>query len=204
MDAMAHGRAGPVQAWADAVLQPPGVLTNSTGRHHRNHGPLTAGTVMLMWFGELIPSTASATASRGHLRGIVGRIPNNHLQTADGRWALAKPGPLLLFAALAIVVTAFIIEVPARRSERPDPVGATRWWPQVTRAEVRTAVARQPVGRHPRSSSRSRSCSSRWISQLPGDGCVPVAISRGRCAPTGCRRPNISDRTSLQLRLTSS
>src|SRR6266480_4612239 len=72
---------------------------------------LTAGTVMLMWFGELITEYGIGNGiSLVIFAGIVGRIPNTiyNLLTGGGQSNLA---PMLLFAALAIVVTAFIIEI---------------------------------------------------------------------------------------------
>src|SRR5712671_5649040 len=81
---------------------------------------LTAGTVMLMWFGELITEYGIGNGiSLVIFAGIVGRIPNTiyNLLTGGGQANLA---PMLLFAALAIVVTAFIIEV--QQAQRKIPI----------------------------------------------------------------------------------
>ena len=81
---------------------------------------LTAGTVMLMWFGELITEYGIGNGiSLVIFAGIVGRIPNTiyNLLTGGGSANLA---PMLLFAALAIVVTAFIIEV--QQAQRKIPI----------------------------------------------------------------------------------
>src|SRR6266699_3119675 len=81
---------------------------------------LTAGTVMLMWFGELITEYGIGNGiSLVIFAGIVGRIPNTiyNLLTGGGQSNLA---PMLLFAALAIVVTAFIIEV--QQAQRKIPI----------------------------------------------------------------------------------
>ncbi len=81
---------------------------------------LTAGTVVLMWFGELITEYGIGNGiSLVIFAGIVGRIPNNvyNLLTGGGSNNLA---PLLLFAVLAIVVTAFIIEV--QQAQRKIPI----------------------------------------------------------------------------------
>src|SRR5207253_9066627 len=80
---------------------------------------LTAGTVMLMWFGELITEYGIGNGiSLVVFAGIVGRIPNTiyNLMTGGGQSNLA---PMLLFAALAIVVTAFIIEVQQAQRKIP-------------------------------------------------------------------------------------
>src|SRR2546425_3915193 len=81
---------------------------------------LTAGTIMLMWFGELITEYGIGNGiSLVIFAGIVGRIPNTiyNLLTGGGQSNLA---PMLLFAALAIVVTAFIIEV--QQAQRKIPI----------------------------------------------------------------------------------
>src|ERR671922_1169711 len=72
---------------------------------------LTAGTIVLMWFGELITEYGIGNGiSLVIFAGIIGRIPNTvyNLLSGGGQSNLA---PMLLFAALAVVVTAFIIEV---------------------------------------------------------------------------------------------
>ncbi len=81
---------------------------------------LTAGTLMLMWFGELITEYGIGNGiSLVIFAGIVGRIPNTvyNLLSGGGQSNLA---PLLLFGALAIVVTAFIIEV--QQAQRKIPI----------------------------------------------------------------------------------
>ena len=81
---------------------------------------LTAGTIMLMWFGELITEYGIGNGiSLVIFAGIVGRIPTTifNLLGGGGQSNLA---PLLIFAALAIVVTAFIIEV--QQAQRKIPV----------------------------------------------------------------------------------
>src|SRR5881227_1150213 len=107
--------------WLTVVLSRQGVLTNLDW-----FGivgimvTLTAGTVMLMWFGELITEYGIGNGiSLVIFAGIVGRIPNTiyNLLTGGGQSNLA---PMLLFAALAIVVTAFIIEV--QQAQRKIPI----------------------------------------------------------------------------------
>src|ERR1700737_3379759 len=81
---------------------------------------LTAGTVILMWFGELITEYGIGNGiSLVIFAGIVGRIPTAiyNLLTGGGQANLA---PLILFAALAIVVTAFIIEVQQAQRKIPN------------------------------------------------------------------------------------
>src|SRR5712692_657655 len=80
---------------------------------------LTAGTIMLMWFGELITEYGIGNGiSLVIFAGIVGRIPNTIYNLLSG----GQPNlvPLLIFAALAILVTAFIIEV--QQAQRKIPV----------------------------------------------------------------------------------
>src|SRR3989442_197864 len=82
---------------------------------------LTAGTVMLMWFGELITEYGIGNGvSLVIFAGIVGRIPNTIYNLMTGGAASQKLAPLLLFAALAIVGTAFIISV--RHAQRESPI----------------------------------------------------------------------------------
>jgi preprotein translocase subunit SecY len=82
---------------------------------------LTAGTVMLMWFGELITEYGIGNGiSLVIFAGIVGRIPNTIYNLLTGGGASQNLAPLLLFAALAIVVTAFIIEV--QQAQRKIPI----------------------------------------------------------------------------------
>src|SRR5216683_993315 len=80
---------------------------------------LTAGTIMLMWFGELITEYGIGNGiSLVIFAGIVGRIPNTIYNLLSG----GQPNlvPLLIFTALAILVTAFIIEV--QQAQRKIPV----------------------------------------------------------------------------------
>ncbi len=80
---------------------------------------LTAGTIMLMWFGELITEYGIGNGiSLVIFAGIVGRIPNTIYNLLSG----GQPNlvPLLIFAALAILVTSFIIEV--QQAQRKIPV----------------------------------------------------------------------------------
>src|SRR5438477_11399438 len=82
---------------------------------------LTAGTIMLMWFGELITEYGIGNGiSLVIFAGIVGRIPNTIYNLLTGGGASQNLAPLLLFAALAIVVTAFIIEV--QQAQRKIPI----------------------------------------------------------------------------------
>src|SRR2546425_8806306 len=70
---------------------------------------LTAGTVMLMWFGELITEYGIGNGiSLVIFAGIVGRILNTSYILLNGGGQL-NLAPKLLFAALTIVVTALII-----------------------------------------------------------------------------------------------
>jgi preprotein translocase subunit SecY len=81
---------------------------------------LTAGTIMLMWFGELITEYGIGNGiSLVIFAGIVGRIPNTIYNLLSGG-GQANLVPLLIFAALAILVTAFIIEV--QQAQRKIPV----------------------------------------------------------------------------------
>ncbi|HSO94095.1 MAG TPA: preprotein translocase subunit SecY, partial [Candidatus Dormibacteraeota bacterium] len=114
---------GLLQAWGlTLVFSRQGVLTNSISWFGivGIMVTLTAGTVMLMWFGELITEYGIGNGiSLVIFAGIVGRIPNTiyNLLTGGGQSNLA---PLILFAALAIVVTAFIIEV--QQAQRKIPI----------------------------------------------------------------------------------
>jgi preprotein translocase subunit SecY len=81
---------------------------------------LTAGTIMLMWFGELITEYGIGNGiSLVIFAGIVGRIPNTIYNLLSGG-GQANLVPLLIFTALAILVTAFIIEV--QQAQRKIPV----------------------------------------------------------------------------------
>ncbi|GAC1657070.1 MAG: preprotein translocase subunit SecY [Candidatus Dormibacteraceae bacterium] len=74
---------------------------------------LTGGTVMLMWFGELITEHGIGNGiSLIIFAGIIGRAPKtlvNAVQSHGG--GLADYLPFILFAAVALIVTAGIIEV---------------------------------------------------------------------------------------------
>ncbi len=75
---------------------------------------LTAGTVMLMWFGELITEHGIGNGiSLIIFAGIIGRAPRTILATITGKsgGGLADYLPFILFAIVALAVTAFIIEV---------------------------------------------------------------------------------------------
>src|SRR5256712_13646636 len=114
---------GLLQAWGlTLVFSRQGVLTNLTW-----FGiieimvTLTAGTVMLMWFGELITEYGIGNGiSLVIFAGIVGRIPNTIYNLLTRGGASQNLAPLLLFAALAIVVTAFVIEV--QKAQRKIPI----------------------------------------------------------------------------------
>jgi preprotein translocase subunit SecY len=114
---------GLLQAWGLTLLfSRQGVLGSSIGWFTTLTimVTLTAGTVVLMWFGELITEYGIGNGiSLVIFAGIVGRIPSNiyNLLTGGGTNNLA---PLLLFAVLAIVVTAFIIEV--QQAQRKIPI----------------------------------------------------------------------------------
>src|SRR3989441_9803196 len=113
---------GLLQAWGlTLVFSRQGVLNNLTWLGIVEIMiTLTAGTVMLMWFGELITEYGIGNGiSLVIFAGIVGRIPNTiyNLLTGGGQSNLA---PMLLFAALAVVVTAFIIEV--QQAQRKIPI----------------------------------------------------------------------------------
>src|SRR5438067_5951586 len=121
---------GLLQAWGlTLVFSRQGVLTNLNW-----FGiieimvTLTAGTVMLMWFGELITEYGIGNGiSLVIFAGIVGRIPNTIYNLLTGAGASQNLAPLLLFAALASVVTAFIIEV--QQAQRKIPIqSAQRAW----------------------------------------------------------------------------
>src|SRR5437588_1531425 len=82
---------------------------------------LTAGTVMLMWFGELITEYGIGNGiSLVIFAGIVGRIPTGIYNNLGGGAAQTNLAPMLLFAALAIVVCAGIIEV--QQAQRKIPI----------------------------------------------------------------------------------
>ncbi len=76
---------------------------------------LTAGTVMLMWFGELITEYGIGNGiSLVIFAGIIGRGPRSILSTVQahqGGNGLADYLPFIAFGVIALVVTAFIIEV---------------------------------------------------------------------------------------------
>ena len=76
---------------------------------------LTAGTVMLMWFGELITEYGIGNGiSLMIFAGIIGRGPQTiiaTIQSKGGAGGLAAYLPFIIFAVIALAVTAFIIEV---------------------------------------------------------------------------------------------
>ena len=75
---------------------------------------LTGGTVMLMWFGELITEHGIGNGiSLIIFAGIIGRAPRTLLSTAQSHSgaSLQEYLPFILFAVVALVVTAGIIEV---------------------------------------------------------------------------------------------
>jgi preprotein translocase subunit SecY len=76
---------------------------------------LTAGTVMLMWFGELITEYGIGNGiSLVIFAGIIGRGPRTIvgvIQSHSGGNGIADYLPFILFAIIALVMTAFIIEV---------------------------------------------------------------------------------------------
>ncbi len=76
---------------------------------------LTAGTVMLMWFGELITEYGIGNGiSLMIFAGIIGRGPQTIISTVQaktGGGGLADYLPFIIFAVIALAVTAFIIEV---------------------------------------------------------------------------------------------
>jgi preprotein translocase subunit SecY len=76
---------------------------------------LTGGTVMLMWFGELITEYGIGNGiSLMIFAGIIGRGPQtiiSTIQSKSGGGGLADFLPFIVFAAIALAVTAFIIEV---------------------------------------------------------------------------------------------
>src|SRR5438045_8968451 len=114
---------GLLQAWGlTLVFSRPGVLSNLSWLGIIEIMiTLTAGTVMLMWFGELITEYGIGNGiSLVIFAGIVGRIPNTIYNLMTGGAASQNLAPLLLFAALAIVVTAFIIEV--QQAQRKIPI----------------------------------------------------------------------------------
>src|SRR5919108_4801253 len=114
---------GLLQAWGlTLVFLRQGVLTNQQWFGILEiMVTLTAGTVMLMWFGELITEYGIGNGiSLVIFAGIVGRIPTTIYNLLTGGGASQNLAPLLLFAALAIVVTAFIIEV--QQAQRKIPI----------------------------------------------------------------------------------
>lgn len=114
---------GLLQAWGlTLVFSRQGVLSAGLGWFDilSIMATLTAGTIMLMWFGELITEYGIGNGiSLVIFAGIVGRIPTAiyNLLTGGGGGNVA---PLLLFGVLAIVVTAFIIEV--QQAQRKIPI----------------------------------------------------------------------------------
>jgi preprotein translocase subunit SecY len=115
---------GLLQAWGLTILfSRQGVLSGSLSWFQiiAIMFTLTAGTVMLMWFGELITEYGIGNGiSLVIFAGIVGRIPTGIYNNLSGGAAQTNLAPMLLFAALAIVVTAFIIEV--QQAQRKIPI----------------------------------------------------------------------------------
>ena len=78
---------------------------------------LTAGTILLMWFGELITEYGIGNGvSLIIFAGIIGRVPSGvgavfSAHSASGTPGLAAYLPFILFGILALVMTAIIIEV---------------------------------------------------------------------------------------------
>jgi len=115
---------GLLQAWGLTILfSRQGVLSGSLGWFQivAIMFTLTAGTVMLMWFGELITEYGIGNGiSLVIFAGIVGRIPTGIYNNLGGGAAQTNLAPMLLFAALAIVVCAGIIEV--QQAQRKIPI----------------------------------------------------------------------------------
>jgi preprotein translocase subunit SecY len=81
---------------------------------------LTAGSVILMWFGELITEYGIGNGiSLVIFAGIVGRIPTTIYRQLSGG-GQGNIGSLLMFGAIALFVTAFIIEV--QQAQRKIPI----------------------------------------------------------------------------------
>ncbi|TMD08240.1 MAG: preprotein translocase subunit SecY [Chloroflexi bacterium] len=76
---------------------------------------LTSGTIMLMWFGELITEHGIGNGiSLIIFAGIIGRAPAaliNTIQSKAGGGTIADYVPFIVFAIVALIVTAGIIEV---------------------------------------------------------------------------------------------
>jgi preprotein translocase subunit SecY len=115
---------GLLQAWGLTILfSRQGVLSGNLDWFHivAIMFTLTAGTVMLMWFGELITEYGIGNGiSLVIFAGIVGRIPTAIYNNLGGGGAQSSLAPMILFAALAIVVCAFIIEV--QQAQRKIPI----------------------------------------------------------------------------------
>jgi len=116
---------GMLQAWGLTILfTRQGVLTGSALGWFGILSimvTLTAGTVMLMWFGELITEYGIGNGiSLVIFAGIVGRIPSTIYGMLSGGGAQTNLAPLVLFGILALVVTAFIIEV--QQAQRKIPI----------------------------------------------------------------------------------
>jgi preprotein translocase subunit SecY len=115
---------GLLQAWGLTILfRNQGVLSNIAFGWFgivAIMATLTAGTIMLMWFGELITEYGIGNGiSLVIFAGIVGRIPNTIYNLLSGG-GQSNVAPLLIFTALAVLVTAFIIEV--QQAQRKIPV----------------------------------------------------------------------------------
>ncbi|MHB8572459.1 MAG: preprotein translocase subunit SecY [Candidatus Dormibacteria bacterium] len=83
---------------------------------------LSAGTIMLMWFGELITEYGIGNGiSLVIFAGIVGRLPVSIGRTVGTQTpGLASLAPLVVFAVLALLVTMFIIFV--QQATRKIPI----------------------------------------------------------------------------------
>src|SRR5918912_1279012 len=116
---------GLLQAWGLTLLfSQKGVLRGATLGWFGTFAimlTLTAGTIMLMWFGELITEYGIGNGiSLVIFAGIVGRIPTTVYNQLSGGGASTNLIPLVLFGVLAILVTAFIIEV--QQAQRKIPI----------------------------------------------------------------------------------
>src|SRR5258708_20003606 len=93
---------------------------------------LTGGTVMLMWFGELITEHGIGNGiSLIIFAGIIGRAPRTIITTIQGQGGgLQDYVPFILFGVVALLLTAGIIEVhqavPHIPLQPPHPVASRR------------------------------------------------------------------------------
>jgi preprotein translocase subunit SecY len=116
---------GLLQAWGLTLLfSQQGVLNGATLGWFGTVAimvTLTAGTIMLMWFGELITEYGIGNGiSLVIFAGIVGRVPTAIYNQLSGGATSTNLIPLLLFGVLAILVTGFIIEV--QQAQRKIPI----------------------------------------------------------------------------------